>query len=185
MEGWVTESCFCVGGMESRKEGKDGWSDGYSSGPVFKRQLSKAQLSQQKTARVYVVFLLLSLTPPHKCVTCESVCERGREREREVWCRPLWWGAGALSPLLCLPASWAAASRMRSRDAALSAYLTLSFAHAPSALSLPLAGSLAHSLTRHARWSSPPPPSPPPPPPLSCHQPPTSRATCVCRAAAL
>lgn len=64
-------------------------------------------------------------------------CKKERGGEREVWyCASQW---------LCLPASWAAASQMRSRDAALCAYLTLSLTHA-----LFSSCSLTHSLTRRA-----------------------------------
>jgi len=80
VEGWLTESCFWVVGMESRKEGKDGWSDGNSSGPVFKRQLSKAQLSQQNSVCVCGVPPPEPHASSQMCVVCDSVCPRERER---------------------------------------------------------------------------------------------------------
>lgn len=137
IKGWATKSFFCVGGMESRKEGENGWSNGYSSGPVFKRQLSKAQLRQHNSRHV------CGVPPPEPHASSQTgvwrvtvcVCVWARE----VWCRPLRWGADALPTSTlpaCLPASWAAASWMRWRDAARSAYLTRSLACSPSALFL-------------------------------------------------
>lgn len=70
IEGWVTESCFCVGGMESRKEGR--MDEAMDTALVqSSRDSSPKRNKASRTARVYIVFLL-SLTPPHKCVcvTC-------------------------------------------------------------------------------------------------------------------
>lgn len=53
------------------------------------------------TARMYVVFLFLSHTPPHKCVCVWRV--RVCVWAREVWCRPLQWVDDAL-PTSTLPA---------------------------------------------------------------------------------
>lgn len=83
IEGW-----FCVGGMESRKEGR--MDEAMDTALVQSSRDSSPKRSEaSKTTRVYVVFLLLSLTPPRKCVCvmCKSVYFR--EREREVWCCPL------------------------------------------------------------------------------------------------
>lgn len=145
----LTESCFSVGGMKSRRDRKDGWSDGFSSGPVFKRQLSKAQLSQQDGPCV------CGGGPPrepHASSQKMRVCdvkECVSERERcgvAPFCEVL-----LLSPLYStfLPPELLQAECAQEMLLSLSAYLTRSLTHALSALFLSLA------LTRHAVSPSP------------------------------
>lgn len=172
IEGCVSESCLC-----GRKGWMKRWIQLWSS--LQETALQSAAKPAKQHACMWCSSCWASRLPTNVRVWRVKVCvwEREREKEIEVWCRPLWWGAGALPPPLCLPACCAAASWMYSRDAAFSAYLTLSLAHALRALFL----SLTHSLTRCARWLPPL----PRPPPLSCHHPPTSQITFMCRAAAL
>lgn len=160
-DGW--RRAASVGQMESRTEGEDGWSDGYSSGPVFKRQLSKAQLSQHNSTRVCGVPPAPQRLLTNVCGWRESVCLSER-------CGVAPFGEVLVlsPPLRCrsfLPPELQQAECAR-RDAALSAYLTLSLARAPSALFSLARSHRARSLAVH-------PPSPSPPP-RSCHHPPTS-----------
>lgn len=74
----MTESCCRAERTESSEEW-EGWIELWSS----LRETALQSTAKPAEPRVcYVLILLLSSTPPHKCVTCVS--ERGRKREREI-----------------------------------------------------------------------------------------------------
>lgn len=106
---------------------------------------------------MYVVFLLLSLTPPHKCacVTCESVCLREREREGErgvvspplvrCWC----------SPPSTLPSCLLCCCELNVLKRCCFLCLSHPFTRSCSTCPFPLPHSLSHSLCSLAAPPSP------------------------------
>lgn len=145
------------------------------------RDSSPKRGKASKTTRVYVMFLL-SFTPPCKCVcvTCECVYfrERGVVLPPSVrwWCFP----PSALPALLLNYCKLNVFKRCRLSHR--------SVAHALFTLLLLLARShsisLPPSLYFSARSLTDSPSPPPLHPLLSYHPPPTSQATCECRATA-
>lgn len=123
--------CWRNGKQEGRREWMKQWIQLWSS--LQETALQSTAKAAQQQACMWSSSSRASRLLTNACVTRDSVClsERGVVSPPSVrcWCSPHLYSA-------CLPASWAAASWMRWRDAARSAYLTRSLACSPSALFL-------------------------------------------------
>lgn len=136
MRDWELLLCW----RDGKQEGRRGWMRRWKTALVQSAGGSSQKCSEaSRTASLYVMFLLLSLTPPEKrvCPRCGWVCICKKKR---CVVAPFSEVLELFSPPLRLPSSWAAASWMHPGDAA---SLFISLFHS---LTLPLPFfPLAHS----------------------------------------